>query len=109
MVSDGRNHHRIAQQIGATDFLNPAQLFALDRAEFGEVHFRPRYQSQTCAVACRRFGGLRLCARFARHDSAAERLDIFLRDTAFGSAAFDFVQWHAEFTGEFANRRRRMR
>ena len=104
MVGHGWNHHRVAQQIGTTDFLNPAQFFALDRTEFGEVHLGPGNQTQACTIACRGFAALRLGAGLARHDRAAEGLDVFQTDAAFGARAFDFVQGHAEFAGKFAHR-----
>ena len=104
MVGDRWNHHRVAQQIGTTDFLNPAQFFALDRTEFGEVHLGPGNQAQACTIASWGFAALRLGAGLARHDRAAKRLDVFQTDAAFGARAFDFVQGHAEFAGKFAHR-----
>ena len=54
MVGDGRNHHRIAQQIGAADFLNSPQRFALDGTEFGEVHLGPWNKTQASTPFARR-------------------------------------------------------
>ncbi len=66
VVGDGRNHDRVAQQVGTADLLDAAHLLALDRAELGEVHLGPRDQAQlgTATAASGRFGGLRppVCA-----------------------------------------------
>jgi hypothetical protein len=106
-----RNHHRVAQQVGSTYFFDAAQFFAFNRAELGKVHFGPRDQAQASSVASAAAlvlrspsGGLHRTA----HDRTGEGLHIQSGDAAFGAAAFDLIQWHAQLAGELAHGRRRM-
>jgi hypothetical protein len=45
VVGDVGNHHPVAVQVGAADFLDARQLFALDGAELGEIDLGPGQHS----------------------------------------------------------------
>ena len=102
VVGDVGNHHPVARQVRAADFLDARKLLALDGAELGEVHLGPGQQIKPCAAhAAAR--GLRLRLQVAGHDGLGEFLHVFLRDAAFGAAALHFGQRHAQFARKFAH------
>jgi hypothetical protein len=114
VVGDGRNHHRVAQQVGTADLLDAAQLFTFDGAELGKVHLGPWDQAQLGTATTRRgLGHSRSHRRRngrgldgARHDTACERLHVIWRDAALVAGTFDFSQRHTQLAGELAHRGR---
>ena len=112
VVRHMRNDDPVAVQIRAADLLDARQVLALDSAELGEVDLRPRQQAGERAASCsgRCFcGGLRLGLHRAGHHALDEGMHVVVRDPAFRSRALHFIERHADFARQLADRRRGMR